>query len=693
MNRPINHNDSPSPFHKGEQAIQARLGVRDKMEQFGRQVIRDYMPDQHREFYKQLPFILVGHADDQGWPWASMLFGPEGFITSDDERSLRINANPVLGDPLADALQPGNRLGLLGIDLESRRRNRLSGHISSVTNKGIELTVDQAFGNCPQYIQQRALTRIDSSSMQPASVTAIERFDAAAVDLILNSDTFFVASHYAQQGNRSNEGADVSHRGGKPGFIRVDDDRTLTIPDYAGNFHFNTLGNFLENPEAGLLFIDFAHAHLLTLTGTVEIVWDSPDRAFFQGAERLWTFCLEHGRWLKNVLPFRWNLQSYSPNTQLTGRWPQASAAKKAHELKNTWQPYKIVRIVAETPLIKSFYLQAPDNQQPKFTAGQFLTVKALIDDKEQIRTYTVSSAPGDELFRISIKQEGGDHDKPAGIFSSFMHQQISEGDTLYAKAPTGSFTFTTPPEHPAVLISAGIGITPMLSIAKHVVQQAIRTRQLQALTLICTARNDAQRAFYQELDDIARYSGGKIQIFWALTQPEANLTLGVDYHFKGRPDKDWLESRLPQEDFDAYLCGPAGFMQSQYEILRKAGQPDQRIFAEAFGPSTLIRDKQSVTNNPAAEQAVVSFSRSRLELSWSKEDGNLLAFAESHGLTPDYGCRSGQCGACKVKLLKGQVAYLSEIEMPLKKDEVLLCCAVPAVDKDEEAAKLWIDS
>lgn len=349
MNKPILDNHSPSPFHLGEQAIQDRLGIRNKMEHFGRQVIRHYMPEQHREFYSQLPFILVGHADQSGRPWASLLFGQPGFISSENNQHLKLETQPVNGDPLKHALLAGKHLGLLGIALESRRRNRLAAQIHRVSNRGIELSVDQAFGNCPQYIQKRALTWLPPDKLLPPEVVKITHFDAHAIELIKNSDTFFVASYFNQHGNTPNEGADISHRGGKPGFIRVDNKNSLTIPDYTGNFHFNTLGNFQKNPKAGLLFIDFINGHLLTMTGSVEILWDSPELEFFAGAERLWTFSIESGRWLKNALPFRWNLQSYSPNTQLTGSWEQANAAKTAHELRNSWQPYRIERIVNES--------------------------------------------------------------------------------------------------------------------------------------------------------------------------------------------------------------------------------------------------------------------------------------------------------------------------------------------------------
>ncbi len=686
---------SISPFHRGEQAIQQRLGVRDKMEQFGQQVIRDYLPEQHREFYAQLPFILIGHADKNGWPWASFLFDRPGFMVSDHTRQLNINALPVPGDPLLQALKTGNRLGLLGIELETRRRNRIAGHISGLSDSGFSLDIDQAFGNCPQYIQTRTMQPTTQSSTKPTETLAINHLDQAAIDLIGNSDTLFVASFYAHQKSATNQGADVSHRGGRPGFIRVDHNRQLTIPDYLGNFHFNTLGNFIENPRAGLLFIDFTHGHMLTLTGTVEILWDAPDLHYFKGAERLWTFQIEKGIWLKNVLPFQWQLLEYSPNTQLTGSWSEAEAIKTAERLKNTWQPYQLVKIVKESETIKSFYLKAPESQKPVFKAGQFLTLKATVNEAPIIRTYTLSSAPGDELLRISVKRESGNDTQAAGVFSNFMHTQLQIGDQISAKAPTGAFSINTTNNKPAILISAGIGITPMLSMARHILQEGVRTRSIRPITLVCAARNQAQRAFFKELNTLADHSAGAIRVFWALSQPEPDLQPNEDFHLAGRISKAWLQSILPIDDYEVYICGPESFMQDQYQLFREFGIPDQQIFAEAFGPASLIRDfgeqQTDIEPTESAEQAIVTFTQSGVEQAWSKGDGNLLTFAEAHGISPEYGCRSGQCGSCIVKKLQGEVSYQQNVSVAFKQDEVVLCCAVPARDEHHEITRLEI--
>jgi predicted pyridoxine 5'-phosphate oxidase superfamily flavin-nucleotide-binding protein len=194
--------------------------------------------------------------------------------------------------------------------LPSRRRNRLSAAITEVQNQTIQLEVIQSFGNCPQYIQARQM--IPHQHQEAPEQVEITGFNQEIGKLIAQSDTFFVASHYQNNSHELNShelnshelnshelnsavsmGADVSHRGGKPGFVRVDSDTTLTIPDYLGNFHFNTLGNFLLNPKAGLLFIDFENGHILSLTGRVEILWESDELEYFDGAQRLWQFHLE----------------------------------------------------------------------------------------------------------------------------------------------------------------------------------------------------------------------------------------------------------------------------------------------------------------------------------------------------------------------------------------------------------------
>ncbi len=301
-----------SPFHRGEQLIQQRLGVRDKIEHLGNRVIRKYMPDQHRDFYRKLPFLLVGHVDSKGWPWASLLCNHEQpgepFIESPTDQQLILQAAPFPEDPLAQSAQVNHQLGLLGIDLHSRRRNRASTTVEAVSGTAIALRVNQAYGNCPQYIQKRTLhQRTQKKSLVRETFSA---FDQEVTRLIRHADTFFVASSADSDDTYTSTsqpvwGADVSHRGGPPGFIAVEDSK-CHIPDFPGNNYFNTLGNFVVNPKAGLLFIDFEQGHLLMLTGNVKIHWGPDSGADLEHSERCWTFKLDHGMWLHNALPFLW---------------------------------------------------------------------------------------------------------------------------------------------------------------------------------------------------------------------------------------------------------------------------------------------------------------------------------------------------------------------------------------------------
>jgi uncharacterized protein len=307
-----------SPFHSGEQAIQARLGIQTQMAEQGRRVIRDHLLDQHRQFFTQLPYILVGIVDAVGCPWTSILTGPPGFLQSPDDRTLQITAQPLLGDPLNDVLTDGIDIGLLGIELHTRRRNRLNGVVTKMQADWFAVQVRQSFGNCPKYIQARMVEWRDDAAMMPPSVLPIATLGRAEQALITAADTFFITTAY--QGETAG-GVDVSHRGGKPGFVRIDADRTLTIPDFVGNFYFNTLGNLEVNPYAGLLFIDFARGDRLYLTGTAEVIWTRADVSAYAGAERLLRFTLDRGYRIAGGLPLRGSEPEFSPYLDRMGTW------------------------------------------------------------------------------------------------------------------------------------------------------------------------------------------------------------------------------------------------------------------------------------------------------------------------------------------------------------------------------------
>jgi uncharacterized protein len=308
-----------APWHRGEQAVQARAGVRERMAQVGRRAMRAAMPDQHREFYTLLPFVVLGVADGTGQPWATLLAGADaGFVRSVDTTHLRVDTLPPAGDPLGDLLRPAAPLGLLGIELQTRRRNRANGRIVERDERGFTMHVEQSFGNCPKYIQRReALPRAVSID---AAAQRATRLDATSAALVRRADTFFIATHAALEG--PGRGSDVSHRGGLPGFVHVTGDgQTLTWPDFIGNSFYNTLGNIAVEPRTGLVFPDFETGDLLHVAGHAEIVWDGSEVSRFAGAERLVRMHVHEVLYRPSALPLRWQLAEVSPALEGTGVW------------------------------------------------------------------------------------------------------------------------------------------------------------------------------------------------------------------------------------------------------------------------------------------------------------------------------------------------------------------------------------
>ncbi|REL28896.1 FAD-binding oxidoreductase [Thalassotalea euphylliae] len=656
------------------------------METFGRRVIRDHFPQQHREFYHQLPFLFTGHSDSSGQVWASILCGEPGFISTPDEYHIQINTKPLPGDPLAESLSTGLKVGFLGIELATRRRNRFSATLNQKSKAGFELTIDQTFGNCPQYIQSRS---IKVRAVQPT--IAIERFtyfDEATMALIAQADTFFVASHSGEAVAGQASGADVSHRGGKPGFVRIDDKKTLTIPDYLGNNHFNTLGNFQVNSAAGLLFIDFERGDVISLTGHAEILWQESDIEHFQGAERAWQFKVTRLVRMKGVLPFVFDFDNYASTTEITGTWLAAEAQKQSHKNLHTWQDYRLVKVEQESRNVKAFYLSPVSGVKPTFEAGQFLTLKTDVDGQPQIRTYTLACSPHDEHYRIAIKRETN------GVFSNYMHYELAVGDIIECKAPRGGFVIDPLEQRPAILLAGGIGITPILSMARHCILDTTRTRHLRELYVFCSARTPQERSFYDELNQLADRSKGLMKVYWVLSDPQ-DAQPGLDYQVQGRLNAEVLKAALRLDNYQVFICGPQTYMQSMYDMCLALGINDNNIFAEAFGSGAIARQTEQ-SNQPAvidAEQALVTFEKSQVEQEWTPDQGSLLEFAEQHGLAPDFGCRNGSCGSCVVKKKAGSVNYSQQPQCDFdNENEVVLCCARPAASNDSGLVEVTID-
>jgi uncharacterized protein len=299
-----------TPFHPDELVAQVLAGGGPK-----RSAIRDFMPEQHRTFFSALPYVFVSTLDADGWPIATLLEGDPGFVEPLDPVTLKIHGLPSVDDPAAGTLHVGQEIGILGIDFGTRRRNRANGVISAVGTT-FTITIKQSFGNCPQYIQRHAIKRAQAVRNTPQRFKSL---DTRARELIERANTFFVASRSRPEMGETG-GADISHRGGRPGFVRVDGD-TLSIPDFPGNRYINTLGNLLGEPRASLLFLDFETADMLQLQGLARIDWSGNDAKRVQGAERLWHFQIVRGWYRPQAAELRGSFIDYSPVTLVTGTW------------------------------------------------------------------------------------------------------------------------------------------------------------------------------------------------------------------------------------------------------------------------------------------------------------------------------------------------------------------------------------
>lgn len=297
------------PFHEGEIAIQQRVGDRGLAELNGR-VIASTIPRGALSFLSQQHWVILASVDESRHPWASMLVGPEGFAHSPDETRVDIDlcgAAVAGNDPVLSNLKHNPAIGLLAIEFDRRRRLRINGRAERITPAEIRIRVDEAYPNCPKYVQRRHLRSLSARARGDWYRSGRE-LGEAQIHNIRAADTMFVASVHPDRG------ADASHRGGKPGFVQVIDRRSLRVPDYAGNSMYNTLGNVSRHPFMGAAFLDFDTGRVLQLSGTAAMEFDKSDPSGITGGtNRFWRMDIE--RWHEFELPveMEWERLDASP--------------------------------------------------------------------------------------------------------------------------------------------------------------------------------------------------------------------------------------------------------------------------------------------------------------------------------------------------------------------------------------------
>lgn len=541
---------SGSPFHRGERAVHEHLGVCD-IEDWARHVVRDHLPDEHRAFHTTQPFLVVAARDAAGRPWVTLLDGPEGFVTSPGKRRLEIASSPGPGDPLAPAFVPGADIGILGIELATRRRNRLNGRVGHGGGAAIAVDVEQTFGNCPQYIRERQWRRIDGRPN--ATATRGTRLTTAQRAWIDTADTLFIASGYRGEGNSPTFGMDASHRGGDRGFVQTLDDVSVRFPDYAGNNHFNTVGNLVLDPRAGLLFVDFETGSLLQITGEASIDWDSAELARHPGARRLITVRIEEIVERRSAVALRWDADAGSVRS---------------------------LRLVEKTPEsddVTSFVFEARDGGPlPAFEAGQHLPIEVRLPgvSTPAARTYSLSGSPSKSRYRISVKRE------PQGAVSRHLHDHVEPGSILESRRPAGSFTIGCA-ICPVVLIGAGVGVTPLMSML-HAIAAEEGERPA---WLVHAVRDGRHHPFAEEVLTLTR-KHRNIRAVFAYSRPLNSDIRGQHYDSAGRVTAAGIAGLVKGRHAHFFLCGPTGFMADIRSGLESTGIAGDQIHFETFGPA-----------------------------------------------------------------------------------------------------------
>jgi ferredoxin-NADP reductase len=373
------------------------------------------------------------------------------------------------------------------------------------------------------------------------------------------------------------------------------------------------------------------------------------------------------------VLPFRWSAPEFSPVLKRTGSWADAAKALEAEKIRETWRPFVVTGITDESATIKSFVLEPADgggvvNYEP----GQHLPVRVTLKDGTcEIRNYTLSAAPNGRSYRISVKREG--------VVSSWLHEATT-GSHVEAKAPRGGF-FYRESTRPMVMLSAGVGVTPMMAMLDALLINLGRTRHFAPMIFIHGARNRSEQGFAEVLRAKAGLHNN-LTLHIRYSRPGPADVLGEDYHSEGRIDLELVERLRPPEDCDFYLCGPASFMQALYDGLRARGVPNRRIQMETFGPSSVKR-KPDGGVNAATAPVEVRFLRSDRRALWRPGDGSLLEFAEAQGIAAANSCRIGSCGTCVTRLVEGAVDYEQMPVADVPDGMALICCSTPRLPPD----------
>ncbi|KAF9125091.1 hypothetical protein BGW39_007669 [Mortierella sp. 14UC] len=669
-------------WHSGERKLQDLLQVRESVKNHS-SIFRPYLTTQMQDFVPGLNYFFIGTLDEQGRPWVSFLTGRKGFMSSPHIRLLEIKTRLEGGagqqrhhkakaagegagygsapDPLFHNLTKGETLsggqrkwGGVALDFTNRRRNKMNGVLSPddilTVNEAtgelhLLLTVEQTIGNCPKYITIR---EIDSTappdSFEPDASTSqvldensrrplFKGLTPEQTAIVDQADCLFIASRFIDESIADQtSGMDCNHRGGNPGFARVNGNQ-IVFPDYSGNRFFNTLGNIMNDERVGLLFVNFGAGDTLQVTGRARILIGKDAQEAYSHAQRVVQVTIEDSVLRPGSLPFKMRTKELSPYNPVTPSHQQRGIDKTAVPVEAT-----LAEITAHTDDIRTFRFKT--SKPIRYSPGQYavldfgafntLGYRHMAPDNPQslnddhIRTWTISSAPlglssllkdtkysspdawnEASEFALTIKR------KPGGAISNLLHGLSLDPNhpfTVPLICTGGSFVLpdpeltSTPPKPSKVaMISGGIGSTPFLSMIRGARQVLTESPLDIHWILSATFVEDAIPEVLQELTAPFTAEG----ITGDKHRPTVSVTIFLTGHHTpeeatvaeakvvsiprvkaqfGRVDHKKLKAAIPDmEDRHVLLCGPEPFMDAVKGHLEVLRIPSQQILTEEF--------------------------------------------------------------------------------------------------------------
>jgi len=364
----------------------------------------------------------------------------------------------------------------------------------------------------------------------------------------------------------------------------------------------------------------------------------------------------------------------------------QAAKAKtkEVEQIKLVWngfRKFQVVKKVCECEDVHSFYLAPHDGRPlPQFKPGQYITFQLNLpgQNKPVIRCYSLSDSHRPDCYRVTIKKALPPPDcvgAKCGIASSYFCDAVKTGDILDVKAPSGHFFLDMSEEKPVVLISGGVGITPMVSMLNAIVE----TGQKREVWFFFGARNRKEHILKEHLEKIAA-EHDNVRLHVCYSKPGKEDVKGRDYQHEGRVSVDLFKELLPSNNYDYFLCGPGAFMKSITDGLAAWGVPDANVHFEAFGPASVKKaaPPQSASDTMMLSKITVTFGKSNKTHHWDPSLSSLLEFAEARGVKIDAGCRAGNCGTCLVAIKSGEVEYLASQGASAETGSCLTCICKP---------------